>query len=273
MDTERYNHITNFLLQYMNLDEYNAGNQFYTIANIYYDTEDHDIIRQSVAKPKYKEKLRLRAYGVPDLDSKVYLEIKKKYQGIVYKRRVTMKLHEAYKFISTAEIPAMKKSKYVKQQVFKELRESLRFYEPIVPMIYLAYDRFAYFGKDPSEGGPGRGLRISFDFNVRTRRENTGLELGDHGEQLLEEGQSIMEVKSGNPLPQWLLEYFAEHGMKRGSFSKYGAEYKRFLRRQIEAGVSIMAPPVGTEEAEEYAYADVQTDDIESAFAEAFVQS
>ncbi|MCL1882091.1 MAG: polyphosphate polymerase domain-containing protein [Oscillospiraceae bacterium] len=241
MDSERYKHITDFLTRYMNLDEFNQGGNFYSIANIYYDTVDHNIIRQSVAKPKYKEKLRLRAYGVPELDDKVYLEIKKKYKGIVYKRRVTMKLHEAYDFINTWEVPAEKSKKFVRNQVFQELKHTLNFYNP-VPMIYLAYDRIAYFGKSPDEGGPGRDLRISFDFNVRTRRENTGLELGDHGEQLLPGGKVIMEVKSATPLPQWLLDYFAEHGMRRGSFSKYGQEYKRFIKRQLEDGRSIIEP-------------------------------
>jgi hypothetical protein len=180
------------------------------------------------------------------LTDKVYLEIKKKYKGIVYKRRVTMQLHEAYEFIKTMQVPKesdSKSKKFVRSQVFQELKHTLEFYDP-VPMIYLAYDRIAYFGKPESEGGPGRELRISFDFNVRTRRENTGLEIGDHGEQLLPRGEVIMEVKAGTDLPQWLLDYFAEHGMRRGSFSKYGQEYKRFLRRQLAEGVNITAPEV-----------------------------
>ncbi|MCL1789027.1 MAG: polyphosphate polymerase domain-containing protein [Oscillospiraceae bacterium] len=250
MDAERYKHITEFMLNYMNYDEHNHGGQHYTIANIYYDTYDHNIIRQSVAKPKYKEKLRLRAYGVPEMDSKVYLEIKKKYLGVVYKRRVTLKLDQAYEFVETREIlpETSKRPQYVKTQVMKELQQSLLFYKP-VPMIYLAYDRIAFFGKDPSEGGPGRDLRISFDFNTRTRREDVRLEMGDHGEPLLKEGWYVMEVKAGSTLPRWLLDYFAEHGMRRGSVSKYGTEYKRFLRRQIiaesaETGITPNLPPV-----------------------------
>jgi hypothetical protein len=236
MNKERYDHIREYMSKWMNLDEFCIGGKFYTIANIYYDTEDNNIIRQSVAKPKYKEKLRLRAYGVPTMDSKVYLEIKKKYRGIVYKRRVTPNLKQAYEFINTREIPDLgEKPKYVQQQVYKELQHTLNFYNPL-PALYLAYDRIAYFGKPEEEGGPGRGLRISFDFNVRTRRENTGLELGDHGEPLLDEDTFVMEVKSGSLLPRWLLDYFAEHGMRRGSISKYGTEYKRYLKRQIEAG-------------------------------------
>ncbi|MCL1903551.1 MAG: polyphosphate polymerase domain-containing protein [Oscillospiraceae bacterium] len=250
MDAERYKHITEFMLEYMNYDEHNHGGKHYTIANIYYDTVNHDIIRESVAKPKYKEKLRLRAYGVPEMDSNVYLEMKKKYKGVVYKRRVTLKLDEAYKFVETREIPpeTSKRPQYVKTQVMKELQQTLLFYEPI-PMIYLAYDRIAFFGKDPSEGGPGRDLRISFDFNTRTRREDVRLENGDHGEPLLKDGWYVMEVKAGSTLPRWLLNYFAEHNLMRGSVSKYGSEYKRFLRRQIVAdakatGAALNLPPI-----------------------------
>jgi hypothetical protein len=246
MDAERYHHIRNFLTKYMNLDEYNKGDKFYTIANIYYDTHDNNIIRQSVAKPKYKEKLRLRAYGVPDLDTKTYLEIKKKYRGIVYKRRVTLPLRDAYSFIETGIIPQVKNPRYVTTQVLAELKYTIDFYKPL-PALYLAYDRIAYFGKDQSEGGPGRDLRISFDFNVRTRREDTGLEKGDHGEQLLKEGWYVMEIKSGNTIPRWLLDYMQEHGMRRGSFSKYGAEYKRFLRRELEKRDDMNFPPMPAE--------------------------
>ena len=237
LDKERYDHIRNFLETYMNLDEFCQGGNYYTIANIYYDTPDSDIIRQSVAKPKYKEKLRLRAYGVPELTgSKTYLEIKKKYRGIVYKRRITLDLQQAYDFIENPDvIPEIKKPKFVKQQVCKELQHTIKFYKPI-PMIYLAYDRIAYFGKPVEEGGPGRDLRISFDFGTRTRRENVRLEAGDHGEPLLPDGRVIMEVKSAEMLPRWLLDYFKEYDMKRGSFSKYGTEYKRFLRRNIDSG-------------------------------------
>jgi len=242
IDEARYKHITEFLLKYMNYDEYNAGGKFYTIANIYYDTVDNHIIRTSVAKPKYKEKLRLRAYGVPELDTKVYLEVKKKYKGIVFKRRITLPLADAYEFINTRKLDKFenpeKPLKYVKKQVYREIQHTLHYYDP-VPAIYLAYDRVAFFGKPQCEGGPGRDLRISFDFNVRTRREGTGLELGDHGEQLLEPGQYILELKGGGILPRWLLDYFAEHGMIRQSFSKYGNEYKRYCRRLREAGIDV----------------------------------
>ena len=60
-----------------------------TICNIYYDTADYRLIRASLEKPAYKEKLRLRSYGVTEPGGEVFLELKKKYKGIVYKRRIT----------------------------------------------------------------------------------------------------------------------------------------------------------------------------------------
>ena len=36
----------------------------YTISNLYYDTPDWRLIRTSLEKPIYKEKLRVRSYGV-----------------------------------------------------------------------------------------------------------------------------------------------------------------------------------------------------------------
>ena len=101
LDRATYRQVIEIMDMHMELDKYNAGLKPYTIANIYYDTADDYLIRKSLSKPVYKEKLRLRAYGVPDRDTKVFLEIKKKYKGIVNKRRTTLKLDEAYRFIQS----------------------------------------------------------------------------------------------------------------------------------------------------------------------------
>ena len=71
---------------YIKMDFYGK----YTICNLYYDTPDWRLIRASLAKPVYKEKLRVRSYGVPAPDGKVFAELKKKYKGVVYKRRITV---------------------------------------------------------------------------------------------------------------------------------------------------------------------------------------
>lgn len=119
VDEKTYHHIYNRLLEYMELDEFNKKNEFYTISNIYYDTKDNQLIRRSLSKPKYKEKLRLRAYGVPNPDAQVYLEIKKKYCGLVNKRRTNMKLDEAYDFVSSKTKPEIKH--YMNKQVINEI--------------------------------------------------------------------------------------------------------------------------------------------------------
>lgn len=205
---------------HMKSDPYNINGKPYTIANIYYDTPDDYLIRNSLEKPAYKEKLRLRAYGVPGMDTKVFLEIKKKYNGIVNKRRSVLKLSEAYQFTKTGILPDYQD--YMNPQVLSELSYFLKFYQPI-PKLYLAYDRIAYF----EEGNPD--LRISFDQNIRSRRFGVALELGDYGEQLFDQNTYLMEIKTSLAKPLWLCKMLDELNLSRVSISKYGTEYARYV--------------------------------------------
>lgn len=220
IDTDKLLKIQDKLLCYMELDEYNRSHDFYTISNIYYDTKDNQLIRHSLSKPQYKEKLRLRAYGVPKSDDKVYLEIKKKVCGLVNKRRTGMKLDEAYEFARTGIKPELKN--YMNPQVINEIEYILKLYD-LEPKLYLAYDRKAFFSKE------NKDLRITFDTNIRTRRENLRLESGDYGETLLDEGQWLMEVKAEKSLPVWLSRLLSENEVFTTSFSKYGNEYQKML--------------------------------------------
>ena len=142
------------LLSYMVTDKYNTGGRSYTISNIYFDTEDNDLIRTSLSKPVYKEKLRMRAYGVPDTNAKVYLEIKKKFRGRVNKRRTSLRLQEAYDFVATGRKPNLRE--YMNHQVLAEIEFFLRCHD-VRPALYLAYDRRAYFSTESPD------LRITFD--------------------------------------------------------------------------------------------------------------
>jgi hypothetical protein len=220
IDKAIYENIQERLFEYMELDEYNKTHEFYTISNIYYDTEDNYLIRNSLSKPKYKEKLRLRAYGVPKGDDKVYLEIKKKVCGIVNKRRTTLRLSEAYDFVGCGKKPEPKN--YMNKQVINEIEYILKIYD-LEPKMYLAYDRKAMFGKEKHD------LRITFDTNIRTRRYDLKLESGDYGQSLLEDGQWLMEVKTEKSIPIWLSKLLSEYKIITTSFSKYGEEYKRML--------------------------------------------
>ncbi len=208
----------------------------YTIANIYYDTADNSLIRESLSKPAYKEKLRLRSYGVPNQNDTVYLEIKKKFCGLVNKRRTALRLGEAYEFLDTGKMPEM--HRYMNKQVVHELEYFLKIHD-LMPKVYIAYDRLAYFEKGNDD------LRISFDTNIRTRRDNVALEAGDYGERLLEEGMWIMEIKTSFAKPVWLCDMLAELDLKDSSFSKYGTEYKHMLAQSREKKIYIPAVRTG----------------------------
>ncbi|MDO4555556.1 MAG: polyphosphate polymerase domain-containing protein [Lachnospiraceae bacterium] len=194
----------------MQEDEYGL----HTICNIYYDTPQSLLIRRSLEKPVYKEKLRLRSYGIPDLHSDVFLEIKKKYKGIVNKRRIQLTLEEAYQYLEHGNRPEKK------SQILNEIDYLLQIY-PLKQGIYLAYDRIALFGrKDPE-------FRVTFDKNIRSRRTMMGLENGDFGTKLLPDFYYLMETKILGATPVWFSRILSELEIYPISFSKYGNIYKK----------------------------------------------
>ncbi|AEI39380.1 polyphosphate polymerase domain-containing protein [Paenibacillus mucilaginosus] len=227
LDETGFRRIHDRLLEYMELDEYNRKHTFYSISNIYFDTKDHALIRHSISKPKYKEKLRLRAYGVPEPGAKVYLELKKKVHGLVNKRRTALRTDEAYDFVRTGVKPEL--ASYMNKQVLSEIEYFVGRYA-LEPKVYLAYDRIAMFSKE------SRDLRVTFDCNIRSRRHDLMLESGDHGETLLEDGRWLMEVKAEKTVPVWLARLLSEHRMFRTSFSKYGSEYIKMRTGQQPGG-------------------------------------
>jgi hypothetical protein len=217
VDKTKYELLLKKLTDYMEEDAFNKENGFYTICNLYYDTFSNELIKKSLSKPVYKEKLRLRSYGVPTIDTKAYLEIKKKYKGFVNKRRTSMSIEDAYNFVSTGNIP--NEQPYHNGQVMKEIDFFLKSYD-LTPKVYIAYDRKALFNND---------LRITFDTNIRTRRYDLALELGDHGDLLLDKDQWLMEIKVGRSYPLWLTKLLSELEIFPISFSKYGKEYIKQL--------------------------------------------
>ncbi len=224
LDSDTFRKVLAVMDEHMQPDKYNIGHKPYTISNIYFDTDDNYLIRTSLSKPRYKEKLRLRSYGVPNSESYVFLEIKKKFNRLVNKRRTVLKLSEAYDFVSSKTAPAYQK--YMNSQVLKEIEYFLHFYS-LKPKVYLAYDRIAYFEKG------NRDLRISFDQNIRTRRYDVALEAGDYGDKLLPDGVYLMEIKTSRAMPLWLTEMLAKYDIKRRRFSKYGTEFTKQLQEVI----------------------------------------
>jgi len=217
-----YQKLRERLLEYMEPDAHSRDGEFYTICNIYYDTPQNELISRSLEKPVYKEKLRLRSYGVVSPEDKVFLEIKKKFKGMVNKRRTELKLVEAYEFVESEMLPEYQP--YMNVQVLKELQYFfMRMDMELQPALFLSYDRVAMFGKD------NKNFRITFDRNITTRRYDLGLHYGVYGEKLLPEDVWIMEVKIDKAMPLWMTKILSEFEIYPVSFSKYGTEYTRYM--------------------------------------------
>lgn len=215
----QFKELTSRLYKYMKADKHCRDGNYYTIFNIYYDTENHDIIRHSISKPYYKEKLRLRTYTLPtSLNDEVFLELKKKVGGIVCKRRATMTLKEAYDFIENGKIPPTQQ--YINRQVIQEIDYFLK-NNKVTPRVCISYERIAYFSKEDNN------FRLTFDRNIRAKRENIFLEDENLGKRLVEKNQYLMEVKILGAIPIWLTTIFSELKIYSSSFSKYGTEFKR----------------------------------------------
>jgi len=205
-----YKELRRQLEPYMQEDQYGL----HTICNIYYETPDNELIRRSIEKPVYKEKLRLRSYGIPDMDSTVFLEIKKKYRSIVNKRRITLTLQEAYDYLEHGIRPRKE------NQILREIDFFLSRY-PLSRGLYLAYDRIALVGRQDA------AFRVTFDRNIRSRRTHMGLEEGDSGERLLPESYYLMESKIMGATPLWFTEILSNLAIYPVSFSKYGNIYRK----------------------------------------------
>lgn len=218
---EEYQKVIHSIKDKMVLDEYNKNGKPYNISNIYYDTPNDELIRKSIEKPVYKEKLRLRSYGIPSMEDQVFLEIKKKYKGIVNKRRTVFKLSEAYDFIENGVLPTDLSN--MNPQVFEELKYFLSIYN-LSAKLYLTYDRFAYFAEDNVD------FRVTFDTNIITRRESVKLELGNQGDLLIGNDLWLMEVKAIGGVPLWFANILSDNQLYPVSFSKYGTEYKKQMK-------------------------------------------
>lgn len=217
INREQYEKILKLLPENVKRDKYGV----YTICNIYYDTEQNEIISHSIEKPIYKEKIRIRSYKkTPGLDTLVFLEIKKKYKGIVNKRRIQLPLKEAYKYIENNIQPNET------SQTIKEINNFLQRYK-INKKIYIAYDREAFYDENDFN------FRLTFDSRIRSRGYDVRLENGDYGEELLKENEYIMELKENRAIPLWFVKILSQLKIYPTSFSKYGEIYKKNYNKQV----------------------------------------
>ncbi len=187
----------------------------YEICNVYYDACDYRLIRESLGKPLYKEKLRMRSYGTPGSGDTVFVEIKKKYDGVVYKRRISAAIEEAVDFMKTGRISSG-------SQIQREIDWMRRRYR-LVPAAYIRYDREAYSGIDDPE------LRITFDRNIRGRDYDLDLRKGQAGENIIPEGSVLLEIKIAGAAPLWLSHALSADHAFPVSFSKYGSYYENYI--------------------------------------------
>lgn len=229
----QYEQLLPILEQYMAADSYGL----HTICNIYYDTQDYQLIRTSLEKPDYKEKLRLRSYGVPGADDTVYVEIKKKFDGVVYKRRCAMRLAEAEAYL--------KERVYMGErgQILNEIDWCLRRYH-LQPAAYIAYDRRAFAGRGQTE------LRVTFDEKIRFRERLLELAAGSFGTTILPEEYILMEVKIPGGMPLWMSHALSWLGIYSTSYSKYGVCYDRYLAPGLMKRLNVR-PAAKTAEKEE----------------------
>lgn len=235
LNMNQFNELLKVIDLYMEPDKYCVGGKEYGIYNIYYDTPDSYLIRESLAKPYYKEKLRVRSYFSPaGEDDKVYVEIKKKIGGIVTKRRLSMTRKEAEVYLKTGIRPVT--SKYLDNQVLDEIDVFRKSY-PIAPAQYISYQRMAFFGKD------NKDFRLTFDRNITDRRYDLSLGKESYGRQIIQADQRLMEIKITDSIPLWLSEALSQLGIYKTSFSKYGRAYRSFVKDNIlnEKGVNIYA--------------------------------
>lgn len=204
--------------QYINLMNYLSDkvekDVFYksTIYNVYYDTDNFELIRKSIEKPIYKEKLRIRSYDKPTLDSSVYVELKKKYDHIVYKRREKI----AYKYVLNNSF-----LEGAETQIYKEIKYFNDFYGGLTPKMFLSYEREAYYFKDDKQ------IRITFDTNIKYRTENVNLLPSISDIKLLPNNLVLMELKVPFSIPYDLTKYLSSEKIFKTPFSKYGTAYKQ----------------------------------------------
>lgn len=217
LSKQQYETILEGMKPYMKADVYGKT----TNCSIYYDTPNWDLIRKSIEKPVYKEKLRVRSYGTPSSQSDVFIEIKKKYEDVVYKRRISMSCENVESYLA-GELWLSPKSQIAREIEWFQKRNQAE------PKVFIAYDRTSYAGSIDPE------LRITFDQNIRYRDYDLNLGLGDFGEQLLSEKTVLMEIKIPMTTPLWLVKLLSSIEAKPSSFSKYGTFYKEHVMKQTE---------------------------------------
>jgi hypothetical protein len=217
LSQEQYEAVIHKMSSYMRADIHGRS----TNLSLYFDTPDFLLIRRSLDKPLYKEKLRIRSYGLAESDTTVFIELKKKFKGVVYKRRISMTEEDAMNYLLFDD-------KVLHNQIEAEIDYTKDRYQNLVPRVLLSYDREAYYAIDDHE------FRVTFDQNILWRDQDVNLTSYIGGEPLLKPGQVLMEVKAGGAIPLWFVKILTEEKLYKTSFSKYGMAYRTILVKALQ---------------------------------------
>ena len=202
---------------YVELDKYGRT----TIRNVYFDTDSYRLIRRSIEKPAYKEKLRIRSYSQATANSTVFVELKKKYEKVVYKRRLPLCEADAMSWVCREQACPFD------TQISREIDYFIDFYGKLKPTVFLSYEREAYYDKG------GADFRVTFDDNILARQSDVNLCSNVYGEPILPEGNVLMELKCSGGIPLWMVEVLSRERIYKTSFSKYGTAYTALIFPEI----------------------------------------
>jgi hypothetical protein len=205
---------------YMQLDNYGRT----TIRNVYFDTDNYRLIRRSIEKPAYKEKLRVRSYRLVDSDGPVFVELKKKFDGVVYKRRIALSESVATNWlVGNCKSPC-------DTQISREIDYFMSFYGNLRPAMFLSYEREAFYERD------GGDFRVTFDDNILCRSTDLSLRCEPYGHSILPPNRVLMEIKCSGAIPLWMVDILSKERIYKTSFSKYGTAYTQtVLKRPAES--------------------------------------
>ena len=227
--SEQKDRVLKAMEPYMEPDKFGRS----TVRNIYFDTDDFVLARHSIAKPDFKEKLRIRSYSKADAESTVFVELKRKFDGVVYKRRIGLPEADAMKWMSGVKSPRIISGpEKGSPQVAAEIEYFAGLYSGLRPVAYLSYDREAYrmrAGAVTADGGSE--FRVTFDSNILCRESELTLTADAYGTSLLEEGMYLMELKCPGAIPLWMTKILSEERIYKTSFSKYGTAYCRSMSK------------------------------------------
>lgn len=210
---EQKERVLRAMAPYMELDQYGRT----TIRNIYFDTENYRLARRSIERPAYKEKLRIRSYRQARPGSAVFVELKKKYDSVVYKRRISLPETQAMDWIQGVRPCGLR------TQITEEIQYFIDYYQTLHPVAFLSYEREAYYARN------GDGFRVTFDDHILCRQEEISLESGVWGTPLQEDGGILMEIKTSGGIPLWMAHVLSQERLYKTSFSKYGTAYQKMI--------------------------------------------